>query len=48
MGEYDVFPRKKLCLLVAKDFVGGGGGGIKVFRRKFFVSLPKNSNGGIL
>ena len=44
MGEYQVFPWKKLCLTVAKDFIGGGGC-FKIFRRKFFVSLPKVSIG---
>ena len=45
-GEYQAFPWKIFCLRVPKVFEGGGGGSIKTFRRKVFVSLPKVSIGG--
>ena len=36
-GEYIASPSKIFCLTVPEDFIGGGGGCIKIFRGKFFV-----------
>ena len=47
MGEYQVFPWKKLCLTVAKDFIGGGGL-LQDFPSNFFCFSAESFHRGFL